>query len=209
MGFIPSTCPLHSGPILWLTLAHRLGSLRTTLRICKPASKAAHAPRKRIIQGRLRRTKHERPTTPSGNLRLLPPDRLAEIHLRPPRRQRRQARRAAAQRRPHHHRHARPHPRLHGGNPAAGRAAGDHRTRARAAPAARRPLDHADDAGSSPATRSAISASSTTGRNICCSSTPAARNGRSRTASPRNSRISIRARRRCACSMPASATARC
>ena len=47
-------------------------------------------------------------------------------------------------------------------------------------------------------TRSAISASSTTGKNICCSSTPAARNGRSRTASPKNLRTCIRVRRRCA-----------
>ena len=57
--------------------------------------------------------------------------------------------------------------------------------------------------------RSATSASSTTGRNICCSSTPAARNGWWRTASRWSSPTSIRARRRCACSTPASATAPC
>ena len=63
--------------------------------------------------------------------------------------------------------------------------------------------------GEAGTTRSAISASSTTGKNICCSSTPAARNGKSRTASPKNSRTCIRGRRRCAFSTPASATARC
>ena len=57
--------------------------------------------------------------------------------------------------------------------------------------------------------RSAISASSTTGKNICCSSTPARRNGWWRAASRSSSATSIRARRRCACSTPASATARC
>ena len=57
--------------------------------------------------------------------------------------------------------------------------------------------------------RSAISASSTTGRNICCSSTPAAKSGWSRAASRSSSATSIRARRRCACSTPASATAPC
>ena len=45
----------------------------------------------------------------------------------------------------------------------------------------------------SPAIRSAISASSTTGKNICCSSTPAARSGRWRTASPKNSPTSASA----------------
>ncbi len=58
------------------------------------------------------------------------------------------------------------------------------------------------------AIRRAISASSTTGKSISCSSIPAARNGKSRTASPRSWRTSIRDRRRCACSTPASATAR-
>jgi hypothetical protein len=57
--------------------------------------------------------------------------------------------------------------------------------------------------------RSATSASSTTGRSTCCSSTPAARSGWSPTASARARQHPSRARRRCACSTPASATAPC
>ena len=57
--------------------------------------------------------------------------------------------------------------------------------------------------------RPPASASSTTGRNICCSSRPAARRPRSPTASRSNSATFIPRRRRCACSTPASATARC
>ncbi len=57
--------------------------------------------------------------------------------------------------------------------------------------------------------RSAISASSTTGRSICCSSTPAAKSGWSRAGSGSNSPTFIRDRRHCDCSTPASATALC
>jgi len=65
--------------------------------------------------------------------------------------QRRQARGAAAQRRPHHHRHARPHPRLHGRQSSAGRAAGDHR----AHPCAARAAAGAVARGATPGRRSA------------------------------------------------------
>ena len=100
---------------------------------------------------------------------------LGGIHLRPPRRQRRQAREPPAQRRPHHHRDARPHPRLHGepsGQAGAVAPAGD-RALADAARAAALRRAGRDRAPRARTTRSAISASSTTGRNICCSSTPA------------------------------------
>ena len=57
--------------------------------------------------------------------------------------------------------------------------------------------------------RSATSASSTTGRSICCSSIPAAKNGWSPAGSDSSWPMSIRARRHCACSTPAWATAPC
>ena len=61
----------------------------------------------------------------------------------------------------------------------AGLAAHHHRAQPRApppaVPAPRSPQPRRSSTAS--ATRSAISASSTTGRNICCSSTPAAKNG--------------------------------
>ena len=91
--------------------------------------------------------------------------------------------------------------------------AASHRDRATPRDAAPQPDSPARAAVTAPTqarpTRNAISASSTTGRNICCSSTPAARKWE--VAQPRlrgACASSTRARRRCACSTPASATAR-
>ncbi len=57
--------------------------------------------------------------------------------------------------------------------------------------------------------RRRASDSSTTARNICCSSRPAARRPRSATGFRSNSAICSRRRRRCGFSMPGSATAPC
>ena len=184
-----------------------LGSLAGSCAPCKPSQERRARSRAKLQP----RRGHERPGTAAGNLRLLPADRACRIRpsaaapsmtassprgcatagASPPRR----STASAASWQPS----AAAAPRVPPSSSA---------PRAAPAPAAAR-LARLPTAPASPATRSAISASSTTGRNICCSSTPAARSGWSRAASRSSSPTSIRARRRCACSMPASATAPC
>ena len=89
-----------------------------------------------------------------------------------------------------------------------GRAARLHR---RATPPANQPMNETPPLTADRRTkiRNAISASSTTGRSTCCSSTPAAKSGWWRAASGLSLPTFIRGRRRCGCSTPASATAPC
>ena len=175
MGKDPPCLPPGEWDVLWLTPIGAVGSLCPFRRITQALRNGRAQDRSETLT---RGVWHERPRTAAGNCRLLPAHRACGIDLRPACRQRRQAHRAAAQRRPHHDRDARPHPRLHGQQPHGRerRASRDHRAAARAV---RRRVSGFVAAASLPgsAIRSATSASSTTGRNICCSSTPAARSG--------------------------------
>ena len=144
--------------------------------------------------------RHRRADT-RRNPRLLPRDPDRRIHLRAAGRQRRQAGVAVARRRQDHDRHARQGPRLSDRAPhrlavGPGQAAADRASRPTAAPLPRPSRRRASD-------------SSTTARNTCCSSRPAARRPRSATGFRSNSAICSRRRRRCGFSMPASATAPC
>ena len=170
-------------------------------------------PQEPAVRAATQETRHER-ADPSGDQRILPPARARRIHLRPPRRQRRQARQPPAQRRPHHHRHARPHPRLHGAQRRRRAGAPPHAVRCARRPRTALPVGHA--AGAAGRLRP--------GERRPAAQFPLLRQpaeisavreylqremGNRATASASSSPTSIRGRRRCACSTPASATAPC
>ena len=179
---------------------------------------ACHAPPARLFvcdswRKREGAQSHEGRAGTDGNKRVLPRRGHGGINLRARRHQRRQAGLAAAQRRAHYHRHARQDPSLHGRVRRAQRTAHAIRELAARGPRPSAQLPHRRPRRRSRNRRRTAwkppSASTTTGRSTCCSSTPAARSGRSPTASRRKSATPIRARRRSGCSMRAWATAAC
>ena len=146
MGNCPSLCPLLQWASLWLIPAQQLGFICLTPRTNRSAAatrrgaeETDHRERRRFRASPI--DAHGRPMNAQQLLQEIS-DYCRQTGLAESTFGRRAVNDgklagAAAQRRPHHHRHARPHPRLHGGAPRAGAAAGDHRAHARGAPACR------------------------------------------------------------------------